>query len=119
LNLKRDILVSYRRYAEAYVIYNFYTYCTVYLQEFCNPGLEQIVARKPQQGHFWPMRMLLEPPRMGEPFLRLCRHGVINYVVMRPLTTTMAFITEANGVYGDGQILNPLVGQYTLNAVDP
>ena len=31
---------------------------------------------------------------MGEPFLRLCRHGVINYVVMRPLTTTLAFITE-------------------------
>lgn len=94
---------------EAYVIYNFYTYCTVYLQEFCNPGLELIVARKPQQRHFWPMRVVLESPRMGEPFLRLCRHGVINYVVMRPLTTTIAFITEANGVYGDGQILNPLV----------
>ena len=46
---------------------------------------------------------------MGEPFLRLCRHGVINYVVMRPLTTALAFVSEANGVYGDGQILNPLV----------
>jgi len=94
---------------EAYVIYNFYTYCTVYLQEFCNPGLEQIIARKPPAKHIWPMSIFLEFPRMGEPFLRLCRHGVINYVVMRPLTTSLAFISEANGVYGDGQILNPLV----------
>ena len=94
---------------EAYVIYNFYTYCTVYLQEFCNPGLEQIIARKPPARHIWPVSAFLDFPRMGEPFLRLCRHGVINYVVMRPLTTALAFVSEANGVYGDGQILNPLV----------
>ena len=94
---------------EAYVIYNFYTYCTVYLQEFCNPGLEQIIARKPPARHIWPISAFLDFPRMGEPFLRLCRHGVINYVVMRPLTTALAFVSEANGVYGDGQILNPLV----------
>ena len=103
---------------EAYVIYNFYTYCTVYLQEFCNPGLEQIVARKPQQGHFWPVRLFVHSPRMGEPFLRLCRHGVINYVVMRPVTTALAFITEANGLYGDGQILNPLVAFPYLTLVN-
>jgi hypothetical protein len=75
---------------EAYVIYNFYTYCTVYLQEFCNPGLEQIIARKPPAKHIWPISVFLEFPRMGEPFLRLCRHGVINYVVMRPLTTSVS-----------------------------
>ena len=91
---------------EAYVIYNFYTYCTVYLQEFCNPGLEQIVARKPQRSHVWPISAFLDMPKMGEPFLRLCRHGVIAYVVARPLTTALAFAAEANGVYGDGQITN-------------
>jgi hypothetical protein len=91
---------------EAYVIYNFYTYCTVYLQEFCNPGLEHIVARKPQQSHVWPVSAFLDMPKMGEPFLRLCRHGVIAYVVARPLTTALAFVTEANGAYGDGQITN-------------
>ena len=45
----------------------------------------------------------------GRRFLRLCRHGVINYVVVRPLSTALAVVSEANGVYGDGQILNPLV----------
>ena len=57
---------------EAYVIYNFYTYCTVYLEAFCNPGLEQIVARKPQRSHVWPISAFLDMPKMGEPFLRIC-----------------------------------------------
>jgi len=94
---------------EAYVIYNFYTYCIVYLQEFCAPGLSYIVARKATQPHIWPLSMVLRAPRMGEPFLRLCRHGVINYVVIRPVTSLLAFIADSNGKYGDGQILNPWV----------
>ena len=98
-----------REIYEAYVIYNFYTYCIVYLQEFCSPGLTYIVARKPTRPHLWPLSLFLKAPRMGEPFLRLCRHGVINYVVVRPLTSVIAFISEANGVYGEGQILNPWV----------
>ena len=98
-----------REIYEAYVIYNFYTYCIVYLQEFCSPGLSYIVARKATQPHIWPLSLFLKAPRMGEPFLRLCRHGVINYVVVRPVTSAAAFIAEANGVYGEGQILNPWV----------
>ena len=98
-----------REIYEAYVIYNFYTYCIVYLQEFCSPGLSYIVQRKPTQPHIWPLSIFLRPPRMGEDFLRLCRHGVINYVVVRPATSALAFISEANGVYGEGQILNPWV----------
>ena len=94
---------------EAYVIYNFYTYCIVYLQEFCAPGLAHIVARKATQPHIWPLSMVMRAPRMGEPFLRLCRHGVINYVVIRPVTSLLAFIADSNGKYGDGQILNPWV----------
>ena len=98
-----------REIYEAYVIYNFYTYCIVYLQEFCSPGLSYIVARKATQPHIWPLSLFLKAPRMGEPFLRLCRHGVINYVVVRPITSAAAFIAEGNGVYGEGQILNPWV----------
>jgi hypothetical protein len=103
---------------EAYVIYNFYAYCTVYLDAFCVPGLEAIVARKPQQKHVFPVSLLCgastspmsnPDPTGGSPFLRLCRHGVINYVVTRPLTTLCAFIAQALGVYGDGEFTNPLV----------
>lgn len=98
-----------REIYEAYVIYNFYTYCIVFLQEFCSPGLSYIIVRKPTRPHLWPLSLFLRAPRMGEPFLRLCRHGVINYVVLRPLTSVIAFMAEANGVYGEGQILNPWV----------
>ena len=57
-----------REIYEAYVIYNFYTYCIVYLQEFCSPGLSYIVQRKPTQPHIWPLSIFLRPPRMGEDF---------------------------------------------------
>tara|TARA_B110000977_G_scaffold191567_1_gene263840 strand:+ start:56 stop:1861 length:1806 start_codon:yes stop_codon:yes gene_type:complete len=108
---------------EAYVVYNFYSYCTVYLEAFCVPGLEQIVSRKPQQKHIFPISLFVGKncapmtsndasnysSSHGSPFLRLCRHGVINYVVTRPLTTLIAFIAQAIGVYGDGEFTNPWV----------
>ena len=112
---------------EAYVVYNFYAYCTVYLEAFCVPGLEAIVARKPQQKHFFPVRAFLgaappmaPPPgtHSGSPFLRLCRHGVINYVVTRPLTTMCAFVAQAAGVYGDGDFTNPLVAYPYLAVIN-
>ena len=113
---------------EAYVVYNFYAYCTVYLEAFCVPGLEAIVARKPQQKHFFPVSAFCgEAPPMapapgsanaGSPFLRLCRHGVINYVVTRPLTTMCAFVAQASGAYGDGEFTNPLVAYPYLTVIN-
>lgn len=113
---------------EAYVVYNFYAYCTVYLEAFCVPGLEAIVARKPQQRHIFPISALCGamPPMapvpgtnsLGSPFLRLCRHGVINYVVTRPLTTMCAFVAQAAGVYGDGDFTNPLVAYPYLAVIN-
>ena len=112
---------------EAYVVYNFYAYCTVYLEAFCVPGLEAIVARKPQQKHFFPVAAFCgaAPPMApapgsvaGSPFLRLCRHGVINYVVTRPLTTMCAFVAQAAGVYGDGDFTNPLVAYPYLAVIN-
>lgn len=37
---------------------------------------------------------------MGAPFLRRCRGGILNYVVLRPLTTFVAIVTKLSGVYG-------------------
>jgi hypothetical protein len=102
-------LDTVRECYEAYVVWNFYTYCMVYLQEFCVPGLEHALARKPRQYHLWPVSLILPPPRVGEPFLRFCRHGIIQFVLLRPFCASIAFLTEAKGVYGDGQIVNPYV----------
>ena len=102
-------LDTVRECYEAYVVWNFYTYCMVYLQEFCVPGLEHALARKPRQHHLWPISVILGPPRVGEPFVRFCRHGIIQFVTLRPFCASIAFLTEAKGVYGDGQIMNPYV----------
>jgi hypothetical protein len=121
-------------------VYNFYSYCTVYLEQFCVPGLEQIVMRKQQQKHIFPISLFcgenaapMTAPSgsngngpingahsngaTGSPFLRLCRHGVINYVVTRPLTTTIAFITNAIGTYSLSQIRHTYVLPLTLVTV--
>ena len=103
---------------EAYVVWNFYTYCMVYLQEFCVPGLEHALARKPRQHHLWPISIVLGPPRVGEPFLRFCRHGIIQFVTLRPFCASIAFLTEAKGVYGDGKIGNPYVAYPYLVSVN-
>ena len=72
-------------------------------------GLEHALARKPRQHHLWPISVILGPPRVGEPFVRFCRHGIIQFVTLRPFCASIAFLTEAKGVYGDGQIMNPYV----------
>lgn len=38
---------------EAFVIYHFFTYLIVYLEQ--NDTIESLLARKAVQGHIWPM----------------------------------------------------------------
>ncbi|CAH8548458.1 unnamed protein product [Schistosoma mattheei] len=40
--------------------------------------------------------------RMGRVFIDHCRHGALQYTVIRPLTTAVALICEMVGVYGEG-----------------
>ena len=34
------------------------------------------------------------------------RAGVLNYVIIRPITALIAFISESRGVYGEGELFN-------------
>ena len=43
---------------------------------------------------------------MGPEFLRKCKAGVLNYVIIRPFTAAVAFVSEARGVYGEGELFN-------------
>ena len=40
---------------------------------------------------------------MGQDFINGCTHGVTSYIVIRPLTTIIAFACELTGTYGEGQ----------------
>lgn len=82
---KHSIYVdSLRECYEAYVIYNF----MVYLLHYLNLGedLEATMQYKPQVYHFFPL-CCMRPWPMGRDFIHNCKHGILQYTVVRPITT--------------------------------
>ncbi|VDO08498.1 unnamed protein product [Rodentolepis nana] len=71
---------------EAYAIYNFLTFLLNYLRRK-DANLVNHLAIVPQVKHL--------PP----PFIEHCRHGVLQYTVIRPITTIVALICEGAKVY--------------------
>lgn len=96
-------LDSIRECYEAYVIYNFMSYLLNYLR-MEHPDLDAYIATKPQVKHL-PPACCLSPWRMGTQFVERCKHGVMQYTVMRPLTTFIAFSCYMAGenFYGEGE----------------
>lgn len=39
----------------------------------------------------------------GKYFIQACKHGILQYTVIRPITTLISLITEICGVYGEGE----------------
>ena len=68
--------------------------------------MESLLARKEQQPHLFPLSLMLKPWRMGPEFQRKCKAGVLNYVIIRPVTAAVAFVSEARGMYGEGELFN-------------
>ncbi|KAK9498104.1 hypothetical protein O3M35_003984 [Rhynocoris fuscipes] len=85
---------------EAYVIYNFLVYLFNYLNE--EMDLEINLALKPQVKHYFPL-CWLPNWKMGRELVHNCKHGILQYTIVRPLTTAIAFICELKGSYGEGQ----------------
>ena len=73
----------------------------VYLQEFCGPGLEHALARKPRQHHLYD-GTVLGPPRVGT-VLRFWTRN-IQFVTLRPFCASIAFLTEAKGGTATGRL---------------
>lgn len=75
---------SLRECYEAYVIYNF----MVYLLNYLNLGmdLEATLEYKPPVEHFFPL-CCLKPWEMGREFVHNCKHGILQYTIVRPITT--------------------------------
>eukprot|EP00056_Hartaetosiga_gracilis_P007562 m.109820 g.109820 ORF g.109820 m.109820 type:complete len:604 (+) comp12740_c0_seq2:13-1824(+) len=86
---------------EAYVIYNFYVYLLQFLRQ--RQDFDIVIHHRPNQPHKFPFCCLKEW-RMGQPFINACTNGVTSYVVVRILSTIIAFCTELAGKYGDGDI---------------
>ncbi|KAM7394426.1 hypothetical protein PAMP_021231 [Pampus punctatissimus] len=73
---------------EAFVIYNFMTFLLNYLENQY-PNLVMMLEIKEQQKHLPPL-CCCPPWPMGEVLLLRCKLGVLQYTVVRPVTTVIA-----------------------------
>ncbi|KAG8592361.1 hypothetical protein GDO81_000474 [Engystomops pustulosus] len=85
---------------EAYVIYNFMIFLLNYLTNRC-PNLALVLEAKDQQRHLPPL-CCFPPWPMGDVLLFRCKLGVLQYTVVRPVTTIVALICQLTGIYGEG-----------------
>ncbi|KAF7274176.1 hypothetical protein GWI33_013148 [Rhynchophorus ferrugineus] len=102
---------SARECYEAYVIYNFMKFLLNYLN--AEMDLEASLELKPQVKHIFPL-CCLPNWEMGREFVDMCKHGILQYTVIRPLTTAISFICKIFNVYGDGQFKGNVAFPYLI-----
>ncbi|XP_071950957.1 transmembrane protein 184C-like [Antedon mediterranea] len=91
-------LDTIREVYQAYVIYNF----MFYLLKFLNKeyDMAEQMENKVQIKHTAPLCCLKS--WSNESIIRRCKHGVLNYTALRPVTTIIALICELTGTYNEG-----------------
>lgn len=78
---------SIRECYEAYVIYNFMVYLLNYLN--LEMDLEASLELKPTVKHIFPL-CCMAPWEMGREFIHNCKHGILQYTVVRPITSIIS-----------------------------
>ena len=78
---------SIRECYEAYVIYNFMMYLLAYLN--ADQQLEHRLEISPQVHHMFPL-CCLPDWEMGREFVHMCKHGILQYTVVRPISTLVS-----------------------------
>jgi hypothetical protein len=95
---------------EAYVISSFLYYLIELLGG--QDGLVRILRAKarenPQEAqhlgsHSFPLSLVLEPWDLGVEFMLQCKHGVLQYVVVKGIATVLTFVFQSMNVYGEGE----------------
>ncbi|XP_003741610.1 transmembrane protein 184C [Galendromus occidentalis] len=94
------VLDVFRECYEAYVIYNFMMFLLNYL--FYDQDYDPVaLGEQPSVKHIFPL-CFLSPCRGGMTFIDNCRHGILQYTVVRPLTTLISVV--AYFAYGEAKI---------------
>ncbi|KAF7489573.1 Transmembrane protein [Sarcoptes scabiei] len=87
---------------EAFVIYSFMKFLFNFLRTEID-NFDILVDCKPEVPNIFPF-CLLPPLPGGRRFIQFCRHGMIQYILIRPITTFLALILETFGVLGEGKL---------------
>ena len=88
----RTVLTPFRELYEAYTIYSFFMYLIRYLDGQLGPVSDYMGARGTTTPHIFPMNYF-STPWVGREMHRKCRSGVLNYVILRPVTAIVMWIT--------------------------
>jgi hypothetical protein len=95
---------------EAYVISSFLYYLIELLggQEALARTLRAKARDDPQAAahlgdHGFLLNRVLEPWELGVEFMLQCKHGVLQYVVVKTIASVLTFVFQSMGVYGEGQ----------------
>ncbi|XP_042913469.1 transmembrane protein 184C [Parasteatoda tepidariorum] len=85
---------------EAYVIYNFMIFLLNFL--YYEMDMTLILETRPPVKYIFPL-CCFPPCPAGKYFIQACKHGILQYTVIRPITTLISLITEMCDVYGEGK----------------
>ena len=83
-----------REFYEAFVIYNFFMYLLLYLEDTYG-NVDAFYSTKEDVEHIWGFQYILTPWRMGNEFFWKCKSGVLSYVILRPLMTLTGMDTSS------------------------
>ena len=93
-----------RDFYEAYVIASFVYYLMALLGG--QDSLVEILRNKADTNlgqHTFPLSLILQPWELGLEFTLQCKHGVLQYVLFKTISTFFIFIFASVGVYGEGK----------------
>jgi len=106
---------SCRECYEAYVIYNFMMFLLTYLSHEVGLGEGEVMSSSTHIKHIFPL-CCLTPWPIGSKLVHRCKHGILQYTFVRPLTTVISVICELAGVYREGEFRGDAAYPYMIAA---
>lgn len=100
----RTYIDCFRDLYEAFVIANFVYYLIQLMGG--EEALVQVLLQKSDTElgkHPWPLDQVLFPWELGTEFMLQCKHGVLQYVVFKTISTVLTFAFESMGIYHEGK----------------
>lgn len=105
-NEKKLLFETIRDCYEAFALYSFHCFLVAALDG--QTVLASTLRSKPQVYHITPF-CCMKPWAMGGKFVRLTTIGILQYIPVKVFTSVVMLITSLAGVYGEGELFNPLV----------
>ncbi|KDO24150.1 hypothetical protein SPRG_10577 [Saprolegnia parasitica CBS 223.65] len=100
------LFATLRNCCEPVVLYAFYDFLVIWLG---GPSvLVESLRGKRQVRHWAGVQYYLEPWPMNSIFLRLTAAGILQYIAVKLAVTFLIVVSSLLGIYGDGEMFNPL-----------